>query len=103
MVASILIYLPDLTPCDYFLFPNIKKCLGGKRLRQTRKSSGRESAARKSVVACRSQKMLLFLGLSVIRVVFFRSSEGEMELKNEGEGAGKGHRRRHRRWHMHKH
>ncbi|EGI59884.1 Histone-lysine N-methyltransferase SETMAR, partial [Acromyrmex echinatior] len=24
-------YLPDLTPCDYFLFPNLKKSFGGKR------------------------------------------------------------------------
>ena len=24
-------YSPDLTPCDFFLFPNMKKWLGGKR------------------------------------------------------------------------
>ncbi|EFN77918.1 Histone-lysine N-methyltransferase SETMAR, partial [Harpegnathos saltator] len=24
-------YSPDLAPCDYFLFPNLKKWLGGKR------------------------------------------------------------------------
>ena len=24
-------YLPDLAPCDYFLFPNLKKWFGGKR------------------------------------------------------------------------
>jgi len=24
-------YSPDLAPCDFFLFPNIKKWLGGKR------------------------------------------------------------------------
>lgn len=26
-------YSPDLAPCDYFLFPNLKKWLGGKRFR----------------------------------------------------------------------
>jgi histone-lysine N-methyltransferase SETMAR len=25
-------YSPDLAPSDYFLFPNLKKWLGGKRL-----------------------------------------------------------------------
>jgi len=24
-------YSPDLDPCDYFLFPNLQKCFGGKR------------------------------------------------------------------------
>jgi len=24
-------YSPDLAPCDYFLFPNLKKWFGGKR------------------------------------------------------------------------
>jgi len=24
-------YLPDLVPCNYFLFPNLKKWFGGKR------------------------------------------------------------------------
>ena len=29
-------YSPDLSPCDYFLFPNLKKWLGGKRFDSNR-------------------------------------------------------------------
>ena len=30
-------YSPDLAPSDYYLFPNLKRCLQGKRLRSNQK------------------------------------------------------------------
>jgi len=42
-------YSPDLTPCDYFLFPRIKKELGGRKFDNVKSLAGAVQAVSDSI------------------------------------------------------